>query len=60
MLDVTQNHHLIPLSLAVFKYLNFIAFGTRTLTMNKVHLKYAGMRLTDLEPNIEYILGLTI
>ena len=37
VLGVTQNHHLIFLSLAVFKYLNFIDFGTWALSVNKLH-----------------------
>ena len=37
VLGVTSNYHSISLSLAVFKYLNLIAFGTWTILSNKLH-----------------------
>ena len=37
VLSDTQNFHTFILGLVVFKYLNFIAFGTWTLSANKAH-----------------------
>ena len=37
VLVITKKYHPISLSLAIFKYLNFIDLGTWTLLSNKVH-----------------------
>ena len=37
VIGLTKNYHSISLSLAVYKYINLIAFGTWMLSANKVH-----------------------
>ena len=53
VLGVTKNEHSIYFSLAVFKYLNFIAFGTPTLLANKVHhasIQWFQMKKFPIQP----------
>ena len=37
VLDATQYYHSISLILAIFKYSNFVTFGTQTILVNEVH-----------------------
>ena len=53
VLGIIQNYHSIPLSLAIFKYLNFITFGTKMLLENKLHrvsLKWFKLKNVTIQP----------
>ena len=58
VLSDTQNFHTFILGLVVFKYLNFIAFGTWTLSANKAHralLKWFQSKIVPIKTKQKFV-----